>query len=208
MIKMVIKEMGNNKKNAVTDILLYGISIATLAVSVVLFLCAVHIKESAWFQSAQEMQMSEGDLLVSDKAEILVAVLGAVCAVVWLFVICGMFLFVRHSVEKDFHNNSILEAMGYHGSTTRILNLLKQVLYITASILPAWGMEMLIWKLLQGNGVFAAVAEYAKMKTGDLGDALFTAYGIALLVSCIIVYLSQWREGKKTIKERMQQDNE
>lgn len=207
MIKMIVKELGNDKKNAVTDILLYSISIATLAISVMLFICAVHIKESTWFQNAQEMQMSEGDLLVSDKAEVLVAVLGVICAVVWLFVICGMFLFVRHSVEKDFHNNSVLEATGYHGGTTRILNILKQGLCITVSVLPAWGIEFLIWKLLQENDVFFAVLEYAKMKREGLIEALLTAYGIALLISCIIVYISQWREGRKTIKVRMQQEN-
>lgn len=206
MLKMIVKELGNNKKNVVTDILLYSISIATLAVSVVLFLCAVHIKESAWFQNAQKIQVSDGDLLVRDKAEVLVAVLAIICAVVWFFVICGMILFIRHSIEKDFHNNSVLEAMGYYVRTIRRLNVLRQILYSLLAIVPAWGMEVGIWKILQKNNVFFAVLEYAEMRVRDLAEALLTGWGIALIMAVFIVCVTQIWQERKTIKVRMQQE--
>ncbi len=207
MFKMIVKELGNDKKNGITDVLLYSASIAVLSVSFVLLLCTVHIKESTWFEAAQEVQMKEGDLLVSERADLLVGVLGFVCAVVWVFVIGGMILFVHHSLEKEFYNNSVLEAMGYHCSIIGRLNVLKQVLYIIISIFPSWGIEMLMWNILKKNDVVLAVLEFAKMRVRDLGKALITALGIALIIAVLIVYGAQKIESRKTIKMRLQQQD-
>lgn len=206
MIKMIGSEIRNDGRNTLTDVLLYTISMSTLAISMVLMFCGIHIRKSNWYHGVEEAARAGGDTMIQDKGDILVTILSVICIVVWVFVLCGMFLFIRHSVEREFHGNSVLEAMGYHNRTIMGMNAVKQLVFVTLAWIPSLGLEMLLWFMIRKNAVFASMLLYADTNIKDVACALMLSYVVICVYSALITMLAGRKESKKTLKTRMQQE--